>query len=360
MSEPIRDVNMENLFANNIDVQMMEEGNSASADIIKSLSGLHVDGSCTGTGNGDGVVFGNELVSDGAELEAAADRTDNGETLSQVVGDEYAQQNIFGRLGCMNAGGGLSAQQLFEAQDSADGTTPIFGASTQQYDLPDTLKKNTSSSTSSHTSETARRSPMNASMDSGLTVYSSIETSALQGKRLDFRKFTEDKNVSAATAKEQSAGVFVGQLPSTYTEEDTAALLRAIGDDANVPVVVRDVKSHNQSRTCAFVIVNSSALSVLLSYSKRVLCDTSCVWIVERDKASGLKEFVNSFSRDRLRGVPKAALVLEELTPQYMRGHSSASKDGKAFGRRGGEMLPVMDGLTYTEQRHRGIHKYTQ
>nr|CCC95937.1 unnamed protein product [Trypanosoma congolense IL3000] len=194
-------------------------------------------------------------------------------------------------------------------------------------------------------SSTTQHPLTNESVGSGTCVYSSIATSSLQGRRLNFRLFLTKKAVPAAMMKEGQAGVFVGQLPSSYSEEDTAALLRAIGADAGITVHVRDVKSHNQSRTCAFVTVNRGALEVLLTYSKRVLCDSSCVWVVEKDKAAHLKDFVDGLVRERLRGVPKAALVLEELTPQYVRGQTAGTKEWKSGVASSRDAVGTMDGF---------------
>lgn len=147
-------------------------------------------------------------------------------------------------------------------------------------------------------------------------AFSSIASPPLCARRLGFREFLGRKGVPSRTEKEESTGIFVGQLPSSYTEDDIEALLKAIGNETNEPVLVRDVKCHNRERTCAFVTVNASALPALLSFTKRILCDVNCVWVVEPQDAAKLPVFVQQMPRDQLRGVPKAALVLEKLTPQ--------------------------------------------
>ncbi|PBJ70495.1 hypothetical protein BCY84_18416 [Trypanosoma cruzi cruzi] len=221
--------------------------------------------------------------------------------------------------------------------DSFEGVSPLYETKPHSLEHADAyIKYPVPSTPFSTNSEMASES-----QTSEANVYTSITALPIQGRSLDFRGFLSKKQVASDILKENSVGVFVGQLPSTYSEEDTAALLRAIGADSGVSVHVRDVKSHNQSRTCAFVVVNRSALPVLLGYSKRVLCDVSCVWVVEREQAAHLKDYVNGFVRDRLRGVPKAALVLEELTPQYMRSRTSASKGGKSSNRHKGEVGAV-------------------
>ncbi|RNF15847.1 uncharacterized protein Tco025E_05436 [Trypanosoma conorhini] len=244
--------------------------------------------------------------------------------------------------------GGRDLQQPYSSgrTDSLGSVSPLYETTPRSTDQIDTqLKQAMPSSTFSNNSEAAKKSSTTDSLGPEANVYTSITATPLQGRALDFRSFLSKKQVPPAILKEGSVGVFVGQLPSTYSEEDSAALLRAIGADAGVPVHVRDVKSHNQSRTCAFVVVNRSALPVLLGYSKRVLCDVSCVWVVGREQAVHLKYYINGFLRDRLRGVPKAALVLEELTPQYMRSRTSAGKGGKSSNRQKGNVTSASENV---------------
>ncbi|KPA84620.1 hypothetical protein ABB37_01143 [Leptomonas pyrrhocoris] len=147
-------------------------------------------------------------------------------------------------------------------------------------------------------------------------VYSNIACPPLCAKNLNFRDFLNKKIVPQKIENEESTGVFVGQLPSSYSEDDIEALLKAIGNEYGQTVQVRDVKSHNRDRTCAFVMINAGALNAVLDFTKRVLCDINCVWVVDHSQAAQLPIFVQQMPRDQLRGVPKAALVLEKLTPQ--------------------------------------------
>lgn len=153
-------------------------------------------------------------------------------------------------------------------------------------------------------------------------VYSNIVCPPLCARKLNFRDFLNQKAVPPNVEGEESAGIFVGQLPSSYSEDDIEALLKAIGHEHGQTVQVRDVKSHNRDRTCAFIMINASALNAVLDFSKRVLCDINCVWVVDHSQALQLPIFIQQMPRDHLRGVPKAALVLERLTPQSKSRHS--------------------------------------
>lgn len=168
-------------------------------------------------------------------------------------------------------------------------------------------------------------SPHNATTSPNMAafnVYSSIGLPPLCAKKLNFREFLNQKMVPQHIEKEESTGIFVGQLPSSYSEDDIEALLKAIGNEHGQTVQVRDVKSHNRDRTCAFIMINASALSAVLDFTKRVLCDINCVWVVDHSQAGQLPIFVQHMPRDQLRGVPKAALVLEKLTPQAKPRHA--------------------------------------
>ncbi|CAC9524002.1 conserved hypothetical protein [Leishmania infantum JPCM5] len=167
-------------------------------------------------------------------------------------------------------------------------------------------------------------SPQNTSQSfSSLNVYASIANPPLCARSLPFRDFLNQKSVPPHIENEESTGIFVGQLPSSYAEDDIEALLKAIGHERGKIVQVRDVKCHNRDRTCAFIMINASALAAILEFTKRVLCDINCVWIVEHNQAAQLPLFIQQMPREQLRGVPKAALVLEKLTPQSKSRHSN-------------------------------------
>ncbi|KAG5470497.1 hypothetical protein LSCM1_01741 [Leishmania martiniquensis] len=167
-------------------------------------------------------------------------------------------------------------------------------------------------------------SPQNTSQTfSPFNVYASIANPPLCARALSFRDFLNKKWVPSHIENEESTGIFVGQLPSSYAEEDIEALLKAIGHERGKIVQVRDVKCHNRDRTCAFIMINASALTAILDFTKRVLCDINCVWIVEHSQAAQLPPFIQQMPREQLRGVPKAALVLKKLTPQSKSRHSN-------------------------------------
>ncbi|CAD2216341.1 hypothetical protein ADEAN_000380300 [Angomonas deanei] len=147
-------------------------------------------------------------------------------------------------------------------------------------------------------------------------MYEGLANPPISARCLRFRDCLNRNEPSEATAAEESEGIFVGQLPSSYLEEDIIALLVCLGNDTQTSVHVRDVKCHNRDRTCAFIMVNAKALECLLSYSKRVLCDVNCVWVVEPSQSPQIASFIRLFPRESLRGVPKASLVIEKLTPQ--------------------------------------------
>eukprot|EP00796_Vickermania_ingenoplastis_P013320 gene13320-9156_t len=148
-------------------------------------------------------------------------------------------------------------------------------------------------------------------------VYNHIRESPWLASRIDFRQFHSRKaHVPHAIQLEPSVGLFMGQLPNSYSEDDIKAMLYAIAHNAGKPIQARSVKSHGIDRTCAFVMLNSSALAVLLPYNKRILCDINCLWVVESSRAHFLPLVVDHTPRHCLRGVPKAPLVLEKLVPQ--------------------------------------------
>lgn len=147
-------------------------------------------------------------------------------------------------------------------------------------------------------------------------IYASIMGPPLHAKPIFFRRFLNQKQVPSRIEAEESAGVFVGQLPSSYSEDDIEAMLKALGRERGQFVQVRDVKCHNRDRTCAFIMINAGALASVLTFSKCVLCDINCVYEVASSLAPQLPLYVQQLPRDQLRGVPKAALVLEKLTPQ--------------------------------------------
>ncbi|KAG5495399.1 hypothetical protein GH5_03060 [Leishmania sp. Ghana 2012 LV757] len=167
-------------------------------------------------------------------------------------------------------------------------------------------------------------SPHNTSQSfSSFNVYASIANPPLCARSLAFRDFLNQKSVPLHIENEESTGIFVGQLPSSYAEDDIEALLKAIGHERGKIVQVRDVKCHNRDRTCAFIMINAGALTAILDFTKRVLCDINCVWIVEHNQAAQLPLFIQQMPREQLRGVPKAALVLKKLTPQSKSRHSN-------------------------------------
>ncbi|CAJ1011228.1 hypothetical protein Q4I28_006541 [Leishmania naiffi] len=186
----------------------------------------------------------------------------------------------------------------------------------------DALMKGTAHSSSQASS------PKNTSQSlSSVNVYANIANSPLCARSLPFRDFLNQKSVPPHIENEESTGIFVGQIPSSYAEEDIEALLKAIGHERGKMVQVRDVKCHNRDRTCAFIMINAGALTAILDFTKRVLCDLNCVWIVEHSQAAQLPLFIQQMPREQLRGVPKAALVLEKLTPQSKSRHSSSKSN---------------------------------
>ncbi|KAG5496159.1 hypothetical protein JKF63_02460 [Porcisia hertigi] len=191
-------------------------------------------------------------------------------------------------------------------------------------------------------------SPQNISQSfSSLNVYSSISNPPLCARALLFRDTPRQKSVPPNIESEESTGIFVGQLPSSYTEDDIEALLKAIGRERGKIVQVRDVKCHNRDRTCAFVMINAGALAAILDFTKRVLCDINCVWIVEPNRAAQLPLFIQQMPREQLRGVPKAALVLEKLTPQSKLRHSghrsnAGTSPGVGFSLLQGRLMNLM------------------
>jgi hypothetical protein len=211
------------------------------------------------------------------------------------------QQQGYGTPGMTNS------PMAFSRDGAADHLSMVFGPSSQN--------------SSPHNTTT---SPNLACFN----VYSSIASLPLCAKKLNFREFLNQKVVSQQIENEESTGIFVGQLPSSYSEDDIEALLKAIGNEHGQTVQVRDVKSHNRDRTCAFMMINAGALNAVLDFTKRVLCDINCVWVVDHSQASQLPIFIQQMPRDQLRGVPKAALVLEKLTPQSKPRHPAHSTQG--------------------------------
>ncbi|KPI90868.1 hypothetical protein ABL78_0101 [Leptomonas seymouri] len=207
---------------------------------------------------------------------------------SSTAPGQMQQQQVYGTHGT------ASSPMAFLRDDAADSAAFAFPSSTQS---------------SPHNTAT---SPNLAAFN----VYSNIACPPLCAKKLNFREFLNQKAVSENIKDEESTGIFVGQLPSSYSEDDIEALLKAIGSEHGQTVQVRDVKSHNRDRTCAFVMINASALNAVLDFTKRVLCDINCVWVVDHSQTAQLPIFIQQMPRDQLRGVPKAALVLEKLTPQ--------------------------------------------
>lgn len=121
---------------------------------------------------------------------------------------------------------------------------------------------------------------------------------------------------------EPSMGLFIGQLPRSYTSDDVKLLLMALayqGDKKLQPVEVRYVKPHDRGRTCAFVMVNAGAIPLLLPFNRRVLCDVHSLWVVSSAMASYLPGFIETVPPRLLRHLPKAPLVVENLVPQMKR-----------------------------------------
>lgn len=148
-------------------------------------------------------------------------------------------------------------------------------------------------------------------------VYHDIRFSPWYGERINFREFHKARKAPQSVQVEPSVGLFFGQLPNSYSEDDIKAVLRAIADHAGWKgIQVRSVKSHGTDHTCAFVMINSGALGPILGYNKRVLCDINCLWVVEAERAHLLPQLVEQLPRQCLRGVPKAPVVLEKLVPQ--------------------------------------------
>lgn len=148
-------------------------------------------------------------------------------------------------------------------------------------------------------------------------VYTQLRESPWEAVRVDFRQFHFRKvHVPHDVQLEPSVGVFIGQLPNSYSEDDVKALLYAIAHQAGRTVQVRSVKSHGMDGTCAFVMVNHSALPTLLTFNRRILCDINCFWVVEPSRTALLPRVIEQTPRHCLRGVPKAPLVLEKLVPQ--------------------------------------------
>ncbi|KAH9578656.1 hypothetical protein LSM04_001558 [Trypanosoma melophagium] len=337
MNDPVGGMNTDNFFREKVNIDSMNQECDDFGDVFLSFRDIGLDDDDdynVADENMEGCI--NVLPVKPTKLDPKALGTLD-ETLRTNVFDRESHINFLHFCGGQQENRQQQQQQHHQnipgRTESVESISPLFHPTPHSHDLIGSqLKGKHPLLPLFATSEAEQPLSPCDSESPGATVYSSIASSPLRGRPLDFRAFLTKKQVPASIAKENPIGVFVGQLPSTYSEEDTAALLRAIGADANVPIHVQDVKSHNQSRTCAFVLVNSSALPVLLGYSKRILCDISCVWVVEREQAPHLKDYINSFLRDRLRGVPKAALVLEELTPQYVRNRTSSSKWSKVGG----------------------------
>ncbi|EAN80366.1 uncharacterized protein TEOVI_000606300 [Trypanosoma equiperdum] len=335
---------MDSITANDYDTESMKGLYNVTLEVTKSPSGVHSDN------NGDAdeaeTNKGYKNVNPDCVNALAANNSRKQEEKYLAMFNDFNSHNL---LDVPDSASPPRYQPTLSGVDytfSYVGSSP-FASVVQTNDADGTPEGRMEPLSDAYPSANgnAHQSSANEPSNNAPCVYASIETSPLQGRRLNFRAFLTKKTVPTSIMKEGQAGVFVGQLPSTYTEEDTAALLRAIGDDAGVPVHVRDVKSHNQSRTCAFVTVNQGALQVLLGYSKRVLCDSVCVWVVEPEKAQYLKDFVDGLVRERLRGVPKAALVLEQLTPQYVRGQASGGKEWKGASPHGRDVMGPVDGF---------------
>ncbi|KEG13469.1 hypothetical protein DQ04_00991130 [Trypanosoma grayi] len=330
MSGPLGAMNIENIFSNNLDLESINRDSDTLDAIFMSLK-LPTDEEEEEEDNDN-----NNYDNADREFNLLSSKPTKLDPRALSAFDGLLQTNILDKADDIDVQESCEIQRRRSSAptESLGSIGVLVDASPHSHDCMNSQGiKAQPSMPFSPCSEAESPPTSNVTQSPGSAVYASIAASPLRGRALNFRSNLSKLQVPLPIMEESSVGVFVGQLPSTYTENDTADLLRAIGADAGVPVHVGEVKSHTVSRTCAFVVVNRSALPVLLGYSKRILCDVSCVWVVERDQAAHLNEFINGFMRDRLRGVPKAALVLEELTPQYMRLRTQGGKRNKSSNR---------------------------
>lgn len=169
-------------------------------------------------------------------------------------------------------------------------------------------------------------------------VYEALQRDPINATRINFRSFhcspggtagPRPSGVGGAAPstssldQEPSVGLFIGQLPCSYSQEDIKAVLLALAKKAGQAVQVRSVKSHGAEHTCAFAMINSSGLAVFLRFHRRVICDLNSVWLIDECKIPYVPTFLDEISSHHfLRcGVPRAALVLEKLVPQRKQQH---------------------------------------
>ena len=112
-----------------------------------------------------------------------------------------------------------------------------------------------------------------------------------------------------------SAGIFIGQIPITYSTDDLRNMLVALAAEKGVRAEVKEIKIHPRN-TCAFVLVNRAALKPIVSYSKLVLCDATCIWVGETTEAGAqlaeLAALTHAGQAGRtMLGVPKTTMVME-------------------------------------------------
>lgn len=166
-------------------------------------------------------------------------------------------------------------------------------------------------------------------------VYEALQSEPICATRIHFRSFSYRQAVTASRQRqrmatggpslpsssvewEASVGLFIGQLPCSYSQEDVKSVLIAVAIQKGETVQIRSVKFHGAEHTCAFVMINSSALPVLLEFHRRVVCDLNSIWLIDPSKVACIPSMLEGMGYHHfLRcGVPRAALVLERLVPQ--------------------------------------------
>lgn len=162
---------------------------------------------------------------------------------------------------------------------------------------------------------------------SQVDVYEALQFEPFFATRLDFRSFHSLKrgngmhsrgSSSSTLLSDPSVGIFIGQLCVSYTSDDIIAVLHTLSSQVGQQIQIRSIKPRGGGHTCAFVMINSSALPVLLGFNKRAVCDLNSLWLVDDSKIPYLRSFLEEkASRHIMRsGVPRAAVVMEKLEEQ--------------------------------------------
>lgn len=131
----------------------------------------------------------------------------------------------------------------------------------------------------------------------------------------DVHALTSPDVARAPALLQGSAGIFIGQIPITYSSDDLRNMLVSLAAEKGVAAEIKEIKIHPRN-TCAFVLVNRAALKPIVSYSKQVLCDSTCVWVGETVEAgvqlSELAAQTHAGQAGRtMLGVPKTTVVME-------------------------------------------------